>query len=207
MLTQPLSQLVSDYENYYITAFDNELYNYNTMNTFDELIEKSIYSNYRSKISLGNSNEYCIDNINLSDMNSYCKISNVKINLLKCTKFEDLLKVMYYPRQIGLITGFDPISIYDSCLRLGVNTGVTLKPDNEADRDIVLPDYIYIHNEVQNGTQNLLESVNMPYKPKYHDWDNKKEFPYLELKDFPQPLSKLLPYHIENFLSIHENEL
>ena len=203
MLTQPLSELVSDYENYYITAFDNELYNYNVINTLDELIKKSIYSDYRSKVSLGKSNEYCIDSASLSDMNNYCKISNVRINLLKCTKFEDLLKVMYYPRQISLITGFDPICVYDSCLRFGVNTDVTLNSDNGAKRDIILPDYIYIHNEVQN----LFQSLNIPYRPKYHAWDNKKEFPYLELKDFPSPLNKLLPHHIENFLSIYEDQL
>ncbi|MDR3593681.1 hypothetical protein [Clostridium sp.] len=207
MLTQPLSQLVSDYENYYITAFDNELYNYNVINTLDELIKKSIYSDYRSKLSLGKSNEYYIDSTSLSDMNNYCKISNARIDLLKCIKFEELLKVMYYPRQINLITGFDPIYVYDSCLRFGVNTDVTLNPDSGAKRDIILPDYIYIHNESQNGAKNLFQSLSISYIPRYHSWDNKKEFPYLELKDFPSPLNRLLPHHIENFLFIYEDQL
>jgi len=207
MLTQPLSQLVSDYENYYINAFDNELYYYKTTNTLDELIKGSIYSDYRFKLNLGKSNKYSINNTSLSDMNNYCKISNARINLLKCIKFEDLLKVMYYPRQISLITGFDPIYIYDSCLRLGINTCVTLNPDRETKRGIILPDYIYIHNESQNGAQNLFQSLSIPYILKYHTWDNKREFPYLELSDFPSPLNKLLPYHIENFLFIYEDQL
>lgn len=207
MLTQPLAELVSDYENYYITAFDNELYYYNAINTLEELIEKSIYSDYRLKLNLDKSNQYGINSTSLADMNNYCKISNVRINLLKCIKFEDLLKVMYYPRQISLVTGFDPVYIYDSCLRFGVNTSVTLNSDSGAKRDIILPDYIYIHNKSQNGAENLFESLSIPYTPKYHLWDNKKEFPYLELNDFPSPLNKLLPYHIENFLSIYEDQL
>jgi hypothetical protein len=207
MLTKPLSEVVSDYENYYITAFDNELYYYNTINTLEELIERSIYSDYRSKLSLDKSNEYNINSTSLSDMNNYCKISNVGTNLLKCIKFEELLKTMYYPLQIGLISDFDPIYIYDSCLRFGVNTSVALNEDNRAKRDIILPDYVYIHNKSQNGAKNLFESLSIPYTPKYHPWDNKKEFPYLELKDFPSPLNKLLPYHIENFLSIYEDQL
>lgn len=207
MLTQPLAELVSDYEDYYITAFDNELYYYNAISTLEELIEKSIYSDYRLKLSLDKPNQHSISSTSLSDMNNYCKISSVQINLLKCIKFEDLLKVMYYPRQIGLITGFDHIYIYDSCLRFGVNTCVTLNPDSGAKRDIILPDYIYIHNKSQNGAQNLFQSLSIPYTPKYHPWDNKKEFPYLELNDFPSPLNKLLPHHIENFLSIYEDQL
>ena len=207
MLTQPLSQLVSDYENYYITALDTELYYYKDTNTLDELIKRSVYSDYRFKLSLGKSNQYCINSTSLSDTNNYCKISNVQINLLKSIKFEDLLKVMYYQRQISLITGFDPICIYDSCLRLGVNTCVTLNPDSGVKRGIILPDHIYIHNESKNGAQNLFQSLSIPYIPKYHPWDNKKEFPYLELSDFPSPLNKLLPYHIENFLFIYENQL
>lgn len=207
MLTQPLSKFVLDYESYYITAFDSELYNYNVINAIDELIKKSIYNDYRSRLSLGKSKEYCIDSTSISDMNNYCKISNVRINLLKCTKFEELLKVMYYPQQISLITGFDPIYVYDSCLRFGINTEVALNTDNGAKKEVILPDYIYIHNEVQNGAKNLFESLNIPYIPKYHTWDNKKEFPYLELTDFPQPLNKLLPYHIENFLFIYKEQL
>ena len=153
MLTQPLSQLVSDYENYYITAFDNELYYYNVINTLEELIERSIYSDYRLKLSLDKSNQYSINSTSLSDMNNYCKKSDVQINLLKCIKFEDLLKVMHYPRQISLVTGFNPVYIYDSCLRFGVNTCVTLNSDSEAKRDIILPDYIYIHNKSKNGAK------------------------------------------------------
>lgn len=207
MLKQPLSQLVSDYEDYYITAFDSELYNYNVINTFDELIKKSIYSDYRSKVRIGKSNEYCKDSSSLLDMNNYCKISNVQSDLLKCTKFEELLKVMYYPRQISLITGFDPISVYDSCLRFGINTSVTLNPDSGAKKDITLPDYVYIHKESLNGIQNLFNNLNIPYILRYHDWDDKKEFPYLKLEEFPEPLNRLLPYHIENFLSIYEDKL
>lgn len=207
MLTQPLSQLVSDYESYYITALDNELYNCNVINALDELIKKSIYNDYRSRLSFGKSNEYGINSTSLSDMNNYCNISSVRINLLKCTKFEELLKEMYYPQQISLITGFDPICVYDSCLRFGINTGVTLNTDNGAKKEVILPDYIYINNGVENGVKNLFESLNIPYIPKYHNWDNKKEFPYLELTDFPQPLNKLLPYHIENFLSIYQDQL
>lgn len=207
MLTQPLSQLVSDYEDYYITAFDSELYNYNVIDTFDELIKKAIYSDYRSKIKIGNSNEYCKGSSSLSDMNNYCKTSNVQNDLLKCKKFEDLLKVMCYPKQISLITGLDPICVYDSCLRFGINTGVTLNKDSGTKKDINLPDYIYIINESQNGAKNLFESLNKPYILKYHTWDSNKEFPYLEVEDFPEELSKLLPYHIENFLSIYEDKL
>lgn len=207
MLTQSLSQLISDYEDYYITAFDSELYNYNVINTFDELIKKSICSEYRSKIKIGKSNEFCKDSSFLSDMNNYCKISNVQNDLLKCTKFEDLLKVMYYPQQISLITGSAPICIYDSCLRFGINTGVTLNQGSGAKKDIILPDYVYVHNELQNGVKNLFESLNRPYILKYHTWDSNKEFPYLELNDFPDELNKLLPYHIENFLSIYEEQL
>lgn len=207
MLKQPLSQLVSDYEDYYITAFDNELYCYNVINTLEDLLKRSIYSDYRIKFSLDKSNQYCINSTSVSDMNNYCKITNVRNNLLKCKKFEDLLKSMDYPRQISLITGFGSIHIYDSCLRFGVNTSVTLNPDRGAKRDIILPDYIYIHNESKNGAQNLFKRLSIPYIPKYHLWDNKKEFPYLELNDFPSPLNKLLPYHIENFLFIYENQL
>lgn len=207
MLKQPLSQLVSDYEDYYITAFDNELYYYNVTSTLDDLLEKSIYTDYRVKLSLDKSHQYCINNTSLSDMNHYCKITNVRINLLKSKEFEDLLKVMYSSREIGLVTGFDPIYIYDSCLRFGVNTTVTLNPDSGTTRHIILPDYIYIHNESKNVAQNLFQSLSIPYTPKYHSWDDKKEFPYLELSDFPSPLNKLLPHHIENFLFIYEDQL
>lgn len=207
MSTEPLSQLVADYENYYTTVFDNELYHYNSTESFDELIKMAIYNDYRAKHSLGKSKEYSIDNNSLSDMNNYCKISNVRNNLLKCTKFEDLLKVMCYPEQIGLIPGFNPIDVYDSCLRFGVNTCATLNPDSESKRDIILPDYIYIHNKSQNGAQKLFQNLNTPYTPRYHSWDNKKEFPYLELSDFPSLLNKFLPHHIENFLFIYEDKL
>ena len=207
MLKQPLSQLISDYEGYYATALDSQLYNYNVIDTFDELIKKSIYSDYRPKASINKSNEYCKDSSSLSNMNNYCKTNNVQSELLKSKKFEDLLKVMYHPQQISLITGFDPICVYDSCLRFGINTGVTLNTDNGAKKEVILPDYIYIHSGVKNGTQNLFQSLNIPYILKYHTWDNKEEFPYLELTDFPQPLNKLLPYHIENFLSIYQDQL
>lgn len=207
MLKQPLSQLVSDYEGYYATALDSELYNYNVIDTFDELIKKSIYSDYRSKVSINKSNEYCEDSSSLSNMNNYCKTNNVQSDLLKCTKFEELLKVMYHPQQISLITGFAPIRVYDTCLRFGINTGVTLNQESGAKKDIVLPDYIYILNESQNGAKNLFESLNRPYILKYHTWDSKKEFPYLEVEDFPEELNKFLPYHIENFLAIYEDQL
>ena len=207
MLKQPLSQLVSDYEGYYATALDSELYNYNVIDTFDELIKKSIYSDYRPKASINKSNEYCKDSSSLSNMNNYCKTNNVQSGLLKCTKFEELLKVMYQPLQISLITGFASIRVYDTCLRFGINTGVTLNKDSGAKKDIVLPDYVYILNESKNGAKHLFESLNRPYILKYHTWDSKKEFPYLELEDFPEELNKLLPYHIENFLSIYEDKL
>ncbi|WP_160692018.1 type IV secretory system conjugative DNA transfer family protein [Clostridium sp. C2-6-12] len=207
MLKQPLSQLVSDYEGYYATALDSELYNYNVIDTFDELLQKSIYSDYRSKVSKNKSNDDCVDSSSFSNMNNYCKTNNVQSVLLKSTKFEELLKAMYHPQQISLITGFAPIRIYDTCLRLGINTGVILNKDSGAKKDIVLPDYIYILNESQNGAKNLFESLNRPYILKYHTWDDKKEFPYLELEDFPEELNKLLPYHLENFLAIYEDQL
>lgn len=206
MLKQPLSQLISDYEGYYGTALDSELYNYNVIDTFDELINKSIYSEYRSKGS-SKSNEYCEESSSLSNMNNYCKTNNVQSGLLKCTKFEELLKVMYHPQQISLITGFAPIRVYDTCLRFGINTGVILNKDSGAKKDIVLPDYIYIFNESQNGAKNLFQSLNRPYILKYHNWDSIKEFPYLELEDFPEELNKLLPYHIENFLAVYADQL
>lgn len=207
MLKQPLSQLVSDYEGYYATSLDSELYNYNVIDTFDELIKKSIYSDYRAKVSIGKSNGYCEDSSYISNMNNYCKTSDVQSGLLKCTKFEELLKVMYNAQQISLISGFAPIRVYDTCLRFGINTGVTLNQESGVKKDIVLPDYVYILNESQNGAQNLFQSLSIPYIPKYHFWDNKKEFPYLELSDFPSPLNKLLPYHIENFLFRYEDQL
>lgn len=207
MLKQPLSQLISDYEGYYATALDSELYNYNVIDTFDELIKKSIYSDYRSKVSINKSNDDCVDSSSLSNMNNYCKTNNVQSELLKSQKFEDLLKVMYHPQQISLITGYTPICVYDTCLRFGINTGVTLNQDSGAKKDITLPDYVYIFGESQNGAKNLFENLNRPYILKYHTWDSKKEFPYLELEDFPEELNKFLPYHIENFLSIYEEQL
>ncbi|ADL52117.1 hypothetical protein [Clostridium cellulovorans] len=207
MLKQPLSQLVSDYEDYYINAFDNELYSYNDTKTLDELLTMSMCNDYRFKHSLDKSNQYNIDSTSLSDMSNYCKKTDVRISLFNCIKFDELLKILHYPMQINLITGFEPVDIYDSCLRFGVNTSVTLNPDVETKKNLTLPDYIYIHNVSKNGAQNLFQSLSIPYMPKYHPWDNKKEFPYLELKDFPYPLNRLLPYHIENFLFIFEDQL
>jgi hypothetical protein len=207
MLKQPLSQLISDYEGYYATALDSELYNYNVIDTFDELIKKSIYSDCRSKVSINKSNENCEDSSSLSNMNNYCKTNNVQNDLLKSRKFEELLRVMYHPQQISLITGFAPIRVYDTCLRFGINTGVILNHDSGAKKDITLPDYVYILGKSQNGVKNLFESLNRPYILKYHTWDSNKEFPYLELEDFPEELNKFLPYHIENFLAIYEDQL
>ncbi|WP_238882029.1 hypothetical protein [Clostridium sp. YIM B02551] len=140
-------------------------------------------------------------------MEHYCKITNFKIDLLHSKKFEELLKVMYCQRQIGLIVGFGSICIYDSCLRFGVNSSVTLNPSNGSSKPMITPDYVYIHNGSENGAKNLFQSLSLAYNPKYHTWDNKKEFPYFQQSDFPSPLITLAPYHIENFLCIYEDQL
>lgn len=207
MLTQPLSTLVLQYTNKSIVNYDNELNDYNKSQTLDELLERSIFSDFRLRISSERSHQCRIASSSLNDMMFYCRITKVKNDLLLCAKFEEILKVLYYPRQIDLISGFGSICVYDSGLRFGFNTSVTKHPDSGMERQTILPNYVYIHNGSKKGAKNLFKSLGLRYSIQWHSWDINKEFPYIEQDDFPAPLNALSPHHIENFLCIFENQL
>lgn len=207
MLTLPLSTLISQYTNNDMAIFDNELNAYNTSQTLNKLLERSICSDYRLGLNFIKSHQYCIDICSLNDMEFYCKILKVRNDLLICTNFEEILKVLYYPRQIGLISGFGSISIYDAALRFGISTSVTKHPKSGIARQAILPNHVYIHNGSEIGAKNLFKSLGLHYCPKYNLWDTNKEFPYFDQNDFPTPFNHLSSHHTENFLCIFENQL
>ncbi|MGZ9816184.1 hypothetical protein ACXM0N_09665 [Peribacillus simplex] len=106
----------------------------------------------------------------------------------RCQSFDDILRIIYENR----IKKFGSLAVYDTSLRLGAAFGH-------------YPTVVYLHQGALDGANKLLGKDVVRKNSKY--FCGNPEFPYISTDILPEPLSKVEPYHIENFLCIYKNNL
>ena len=103
-----------------------------------------------------------------------------------CQNFDDIFTIIYECR----IKKFGPLSVYDTSLRLGVAFGH-------------YPTVVYLHQGALEGAIRLLGRDVVERNSKY--FCGNPDYPYVSPDILTEPLNKLEPYHIENFLCINKN--
>lgn len=106
----------------------------------------------------------------------------------RCKSFDDIFVVVYESK----IKNFGPLAVYDTTLRLGAIFGY-------------YPRVVYLHQGAYEGAVNLLGKEVVEIKSKY--FCGNRAYPYITVEILPDPLNKMEPYHIENFLCIYKKVL
>lgn len=106
----------------------------------------------------------------------------------RCQSFDDIFTIIYESR----IKKFGSLAVYDTSLRLGAACGH-------------YPTVVFLHQGALDGANGLLGKDIVVKNSRY--FCGNPDFPYISIEILPEPLSKLEPYHIENFLCINKNNL
>lgn len=123
--------------------------------------------------------------------NVYFYLDKRKEDIKRCETFDEIMQIVYECRQEGYGYNFNSLSIYDTAICIGVYFDL-------------LPDKVFLHRGALVGAINLLGKDTVKKRQKL--FMNDKDFPYLEVEDFPTEVRKLKPHHIENFLCRFRNE-
>lgn len=114
-----------------------------------------------------------VNNAILTDMASKLVLKEDEISNAKC--FDDVMKIIRNTKVIG----FGDLSIYDASVRISAYLGL-------------VPDKVYLHAGTKEGAKYLEDKKLLP--------EGASDKIMLPMDDFPEPIQKLNPLQVENFL-------
>jgi len=182
-----ITELVEIYNRNHARNEDWKLSDFkNRTKPFEEMIEDAVWG--REPRLNRDRHQFRVPKKSLEGMVDILKNPKIIEEIKRCKTFDEIFTVVYESR----INNFGPLAVYDTSLRLGAYFGH-------------YPTVVYLHQGALEGAIQLLGKDLIEKASKYFCGDS--EYPYIFADILPEPLNKLQPYHIENFLCINKNKL
>lgn len=158
----------------------------NSLKSLEEQIKDAIWG--REPRTNTDKHQFRIPKKTLEEMVGILQDPAIVNEIKRCKSFDDIFTIVYVSR----IKNFGSLAVYDTSVRLGAIFGY-------------YPTVVYLHQGALEGAHQLLGKYLVETKSKY--FCGNLDYPYVSRDILPEPLNKLEPYHIENFLCINKNKL
>lgn len=184
---ESLAELVEIYNRNFAKNEDWKFSDFkNSSKPIEELIEDIVLG--RDPCLSRDGHQFRIPKVTLKRMIEILNDPKIVEEIKRCESFDDIFTIVYESR----ITNFGSLAVYDTSLRIGSFFGH-------------YPTVVYLHQGALEGANELL-GKDIVDKSSKHFCGN-LDYPYISLDILPEPLNKMKPYHIENFLCILKKKL
>lgn len=179
-----LNELVQNYNRNHARNEDWKLSDFkNRSKLIEELIEDAVWG--KEPRLNRDRHQFRVPKQVLEEMVKILQDQSIVEEIKRCQSFDDIFTIVYECR----IKSFGSLAVYDTSLRIGAVLGH-------------YPTVVYLHQGALDGANELLSKDVVKKSSKY--FCGNPDFPYVSTDILPEPLSKMEPYHIENFLCINK---
>lgn len=179
-----LSKIVEMYKNVQLAYEQADVDKYKECKTFEYLLKRAIVG----LTSEGERDSHKNRRRHEEFRQMYDNLKSKEEDILECKSFDQIMMIVYH----AACQGFGPLSVYDTAIAIGSYLNI-------------YPEKVYLHTGAYEGANNLVGSDNLIKKIRYFNDD--KDYPYIELYDFPLEMHTLSPLHVENLLCYYRIEL